>query len=112
MASGLGECRVGRMALSKWILTVAVAMVFVSLACLTAARALCFFGTSDDGLHCVPAVFTTVLAGRWRPWALSAHGPPGGTFGPIGTPRRERRHILHHDPATSACDRWPKTDRV
>ncbi len=100
------------MALSKWILTVAVVMVFVSLACLTAARALCFFGTSDDGLNCVPAVFTTVVAGRWRPWALSAHGAARRHIRPIATPRRERRHIRHHDPATSACDRWPKTDRV
>ncbi len=51
------------MALWKWRQAVAVAVVFVSLACLTAAWALCLFGTSDDGLHCVPAVVASVVAG-------------------------------------------------
>ncbi len=42
---------------------VAMAVVVVSVAGLASGWGLCVFGTSDDGLHCVPAVLATVVAG-------------------------------------------------
>lgn len=46
-----------------WIYRLAVVVLVVSLVCLAAGWAVCLFGTSDDGLHCVPAVLATVIMG-------------------------------------------------
>ncbi len=59
---------------------VAVAVIIVSVACLATGWALCLFGTSDDGLQCVPAVLATVVAG---PLAVV------GAVGPWVTARRK-----------------------
>ncbi len=51
------------MPLLNWLFRIALLVLVVSLVYLTWAWAECLFGTSDDGLHCVPAVFATVAAG-------------------------------------------------
>ena len=50
------------MPLLNWLFRIALLVLVVSLVYLTWAWAECLFGTSDDGLHCVPAVFATVAA--------------------------------------------------
>ena len=47
----------------NWLFRIALLVLVVSLVYFVWARAECLFGTSDDGLHCVPAVLATVVAG-------------------------------------------------
>ena len=51
------------MPLLNWLFRIALLVLVVSLVYLAWAWVECLFGTSDDGLHCVPAVFATVAAG-------------------------------------------------
>ena len=51
------------MPLLNWLSRIALLVLVVSLMYIVWAWAECVFGTSDDGLHCVPAVLATVVAG-------------------------------------------------
>ena len=51
------------MPLPNWLVRIALLVLVVSMVYLAWAWAECLFGTSDDGLHCVPAVLATVAAG-------------------------------------------------
>lgn len=51
------------MPLLNWLFRIALLVLVVSLVYLVWAWAECLLGTSDDGLHCVPAVLATVAAG-------------------------------------------------
>ena len=51
------------MPLLIWLFRIALLVLLVSLVYFVWAWGECLFGTSDDGLHCVPAVIATVAAG-------------------------------------------------
>ena len=51
------------MRLLHWLFRLALLILVVSLVYLVWAWVECVLGTSDDGLHCVPAVLATVAAG-------------------------------------------------